>query len=427
MALENIPHELRTLPQWVRRDANKRPLNPRTGALASPTNPNDWGTWPEAAASSFGVGVGFVFTDNDPYTGIDLDVAEGEAPTEEQQAIYNEFDSYAERSPSGHGLHIIVKGKVPAGRRQKGIEVYSSGRYFTMTGDTERPGPINDHSAKLQTLWARMGSKAPQAAQDAPDAAQTASDGAIVDQARNAANGAKFATLYAGNWQGEYPSQSEADQALINIIAFYTKNREQVTRIFRASALGQRDKAKRDDYVAKMLAKAFDRELQTIDFSPLIRAKFIWNKEKPDSDAFEEYAEAINKKPRFNPITAAIIEATPSLNWRVKYVLPATGIAAIYGASASGKSFVGLELAAAIAEGSPFFGYTAKPAAVLYVVLEGEGGIRGRVLAWQRYKARAMPSDMRFLLQPFRLNDSQDVAELAAMCPPPVASCLLIP
>lgn len=272
MALENIPHELRTLPQWVRRDANKRPLNPRTGALASPTNPNDWGTWHEAAASSFGVGVGFVFTDSDPYTGIDLDVAEGESPTEEQQTIYNEFDSYAERSPSGRGLHIIVRGKVPAGRRQKGIEVYSSGRYFTMTGNTERPGPINDHSAKLQTLWARMGGNAPQTAQDTPDAAQAGSDGEIIDRARSAANGGKFAALYAGNWQGEYPSQSEADQALINIIAFYTKNREQVARIFRSSALGQRDKAKRDDYMAKMLTKAFDRELPTIDISPLIRA-----------------------------------------------------------------------------------------------------------------------------------------------------------
>ncbi len=152
------------------------------------------------------------------------------------------------------------------------------------------------------------------------------------------------------------------------------------------------------------------------------KAKGLWAKVKADPDAMTEVIDrqiaALAKKARFNPISAAIVEATPSPNWRVKYVLPVTGIAAIYGASASGKSFVGLELAAAIAEGSPFFGYAAKPVAVLYVVLEGEGGIRARVIAWQRYKGRAMPADMRFLLQPFRLNDPQDVAELAAMCPP---------
>ncbi|MBS3021746.1 hypothetical protein DJFAAGMI_04522 [Comamonas sp. PE63] len=152
------------------------------------------------------------------------------------------------------------------------------------------------------------------------------------------------------------------------------------------------------------------------------KAKGLWAKVRPDPDAMTEVIErqivAIAKKSRFKAISAAIVEAAPSPNWRVKYVLPVTGIAAIYGASASGKSFVSLELAAAIAEGSPFFGYATKPAAVLYVVLEGEGGIRGRVLAWQRYKARTMPEGMRFLLQPFRLNDPQDVAELAAMCPP---------
>jgi len=85
------------------------------------------------------------------------------------------------------------------------------------------------------------------------------------------------------------------------------------------------------------------------------------------TEGIDRQIAALTKKSRFNPISAAIVEATPSPNWRVKYVLPVTGIAAIYGASASGKSFVDLELAAAIAEGSPFFGYAAKPAAVLYV------------------------------------------------------------
>ncbi|MDD3760808.1 MAG: AAA family ATPase [Acidithiobacillus sp.] len=152
------------------------------------------------------------------------------------------------------------------------------------------------------------------------------------------------------------------------------------------------------------------------------RAKWIWNKEKPESDAFEElleqYEAAKKQKQRFSPLSAAIIEAMPPQPWRVKDVLPAFGLAAFYGASTAGKSFAALEMAAAIAEGMPFFGHATKPAPVLIVGLEGESGYRGRVLAWQRHHGRAMPDNVAFLLQPFRLTDPQDVADLAAICPP---------
>ncbi len=151
------------------------------------------------------------------------------------------------------------------------------------------------------------------------------------------------------------------------------------------------------------------------------RAKWIWSKEKAESDAFEElleqYNAAKNQRPRFSPLSAAMLEAMPAPNSRIKGVLPIVGLAALYGASASGKSFLGLNMAASIAEGLPFFGHSTKPAPVGYVVLEGEGGIRGRVIAWQRHHGRAMPDNVRFLPQPFRITDPQDVTDLAAVCP----------
>lgn len=278
MALENIPHELRTYPQWIRRDANKRPLNPRTGKPASVVNPSDWGTYDEAVQSPYGSGAGFVFTENDPYTGIDLDVAEGEAATEEQNAIYNEFNSFAERSPSGRGLHIIVKGKVPTGKRRKGIEVYSSGRYFTMTGDVVRNVPIADCTDKLQPLWASIGGGVTTITQQAIDELQSEGDQSIIVRASSAVNGAKFTALYEGRWsEVGYQSQSEADFALVNIIAFYSRNREQIERIFHASALGQRDKAKTRNHLDRMLNKAldgkkFERELPHPDISVFMRS-----------------------------------------------------------------------------------------------------------------------------------------------------------
>lgn len=353
MAQENIPHELRSYRQWVRRAADKIPLNPRTGTPANVTDPNTWGTFDEAIASPHGIGVGFVFTENDPFTGIDIDVKEGEQPTAEQLAIYNEFDSYAEQSPSKRGVHIIVRGKVPTIKR-KGIEVYSSLRYFTMTGDVLRPGPIADHSANLQTMWARMGGNASQAAQDAPDAAQTASDAEVIDRARNAVNGGKFSTLYAGNWQGEYPSQSEADQALINIIQFYTKNREQITRIFRSSGLGQRDKAKRSDYMNRMLSKAFDRELKPVTI----------NLPNPSAKT-EETAPMLALSELLHRASSE-----PETEFTTEHLTPLGDLTLFSANGGVGKTFLALIWLLCIAAGRVFMGFKVVQSPVLFVTAE---------------------------------------------------------
>jgi hypothetical protein len=155
-----------------------------------------------------------------------------------------------------------------------------------------------------------------------------------------------------------------------------------------------------------------------------LKARQIWALAKPDPDAlvdlFEMRNEAANRQARFTPRTAAELEAMPPQQFRIKGVLPAEGIAAVYGASGSAKSFLCTAAAAAIAEGQRFFGYPTRQAFVLYVALEGEGGYRGRVRAWQRHHGRPMPDGLRFLLDPFRLTEPQDVADLAAICPPGV-------
>ena len=86
--------------------------------LADVTDPTTWGSFDQARAiAEVGkcAGIGFVFTESDPYTGIDLDVPEGEGPSKGQQRIYDAFNTYAEQSPSGRGLHIIAKGRVADG------------------------------------------------------------------------------------------------------------------------------------------------------------------------------------------------------------------------------------------------------------------------------------------------------------------------
>jgi hypothetical protein len=84
----------------------------------------------------------------------------------------------------------------------------------------------------------------------------------------------------------------------------------------------------------------------------------------------------------------------------------------VYGPSGSGKSFLALDMACAIAEGNDWFGYRVKATAVVYVVLEGEAGFRLRVAAWERSNGRALPPDLQVVMQPFSLGQPRDVSDL---------------
>jgi putative DNA primase/helicase len=120
---ENIPEEIRVRPQWVVWKAvgdkpDKVSYSARTGRRASSTDLLTWSTFQEALEAYENgdyAGLGFVFSSADPYTGIRY------------------FDSYTELSATGSGLHIIVRGEVP-NRRKGDVEVYSSKRFFTVTG-----------------------------------------------------------------------------------------------------------------------------------------------------------------------------------------------------------------------------------------------------------------------------------------------------
>jgi hypothetical protein len=282
MTIENIPQEMRIYKQWVcwrfedidGPKPTKVPYSPLTGKLASVTDPNTWASFEQAAhvltTTNWYNGIGFVLTEADPFAFIDLDDTKGDQTALDRQIkIYNEFDSFAERSPSGSGLHIIIKGALPSGRRRSHIEIYSSARYMTMTGDIYRNAPIREYNELLNILWSQMGSGSVAAAVYAGVAEAKESDEEVIARATAAANGKKFADLYAGNWQDYYQSQSEADFALVDIVAFYSQNRAQISRIFRASGLGQREKAKRNDYVSYMLNKCFDRMLPPVDIDGL--------------------------------------------------------------------------------------------------------------------------------------------------------------
>lgn len=142
MSLQNIPKELQNLKQWVCSSNNSKvPMMATSPFPASSTSPSSWSTFQEATMSvecGNYDNIGFVFNDNG-IVGIDIDDGRDEDGFLSPIAvdIISMCKSYTEKSRSGRGFHILVKGTLPfKGKNNlKGVEIYKQSRYFIMTGD----------------------------------------------------------------------------------------------------------------------------------------------------------------------------------------------------------------------------------------------------------------------------------------------------
>src|SRR5512136_47259 len=138
----NIPEELKALPQWICWKLEED----KDGDLSKiPFEPKTWSSFDQAVrafeAAPSHCGIGFVFSSKDPFCGIDIDDCRnpknGEISPGGKKILEHFPDNYAEISPSGTGIKIIIRGKLPGTGRKKGdVEVYDKGRYFTITGDS---------------------------------------------------------------------------------------------------------------------------------------------------------------------------------------------------------------------------------------------------------------------------------------------------
>lgn len=205
-------------------------------------------------------GLAYALSDKSPFTLIDFDDVEGNQELlKKQKDVFEFLPSYAETSPSGKGLHIIVKGKIPRGIRNEFLEIYPNKRFMTVTGNVFRDYPIVDCSKQLAEIYSYLKKDTSLYESHQPDMPQVDDDYSIICKAYEARNGEKFRRLYCGQWAGEWPTQSEADLALFNFLAIYTKNKEQIVRIFHASALGKRKKAQSTYHLKRLLNLSFDR------------------------------------------------------------------------------------------------------------------------------------------------------------------------
>jgi hypothetical protein len=273
-----IPEALRSMRRWMgtrfekREDGrvDKAPYRVVPGKpiiKADKTNPDNWATYSEALAACERGDVdarGFVFTEDDPFFVVDLDGVidcdTGEIHPAADEIIHA-LCSYTELSCSGTGAHIIGEGQKPewAGCTSKKmgpkVEVYDSKRFVVLTGDRigEHREPLK-RQEKLEWLCQRLWIKAERMNTRSPSESRShdLEDEALLHRARNARTGAKFTKLFDNGDISGHESASNADFALLNMLAFWTAgDPERMARLFEMSAL-YRSKAdgKHAGYVA---------------------------------------------------------------------------------------------------------------------------------------------------------------------------------
>lgn len=287
--VDAIPQELKERMQWVCwreqiRDgiATKVPYNPRDPDCKAKSNdPNTWASFEKAlevAGTDEMRGIGFMFSEADPFTGIDLDDCRNpETGRIEAGAwkIIHQLNSYTEISPSGRGVHVLVKANLPSGggKRRGKVEIYDRGRYFTITGHSLEGTPtiIEDRQDELMALHSEIfGQKQTPSPKDAPSSfpALDLSDTELINKAHQAANGEKFGKLWRGDLSEYDGDDSRADMALCGMLAFWTgPDAARIDRLFRGSGLYQAPERRKkwdrptgeSTYGAKTIRKALSQ------------------------------------------------------------------------------------------------------------------------------------------------------------------------
>lgn len=299
--IQSIPAELRAIRQWhvykltPRKDGekmNKAPADPVTGQNLAGWQKSFFSfeqTLEALLENKPGnlAGVGFVFTGEEPFSGADLDSCINDTGnlTPAARQIVERLASYTEVSPSGKGLRIIGRGKLPDGDRggKRGdYEAYSGGRFLTITGNVfENRCKIRDFTTDLawyRETFTRAPAQKPVVTPSSPreqppsnpDSPQdygcpsTPED--VIRLAELSKDGDKFRRLMSADLTDYGGDQSSADLALCSLLAFFCgKNESLMMATFEQSELAHREKWKREDYRIRTIKKAIDNCKATYD------------------------------------------------------------------------------------------------------------------------------------------------------------------
>jgi hypothetical protein len=404
---EKMPLELKEIAHWVVWRAEggggtkpiKVPYDPTLpNSRAKSNDSQTWGTYEQAETAFMEggyTGVGFVLN-GDRVVGIDIDhcVVDG-TPSAASMSLMRQLGvKYIETSPSGTG----IRGFGYAQNLEKGVngtieglkvELYSDLRFLTVTGHVLSNGPL----CQLDGF------------KELADKIRETSGGKLVPHAAAGALEDRHAV-----WIGQVISGDVYHDALRDLAGSMIASGMQagaVVSLLRGlmhssySLHDDRWKARAAEIPKLVDSAAKKYAPQTVDLSRLLQFQ----------DAKPEEPESPN---RFKMLTAAQLAQAEPIKWTIRGLLPQVGLAALYGPSGSGKSFLTLDLSASVAAGVPeWYGMRVTKCPVTYCVLEGEGGMGKRVAAWEKYNAKKMPDCLQFIVQQFDITMAADVEELA--------------
>lgn len=430
------PRSIRNARRWLLWREGKVPYytngTKRSGTLDGPEDVARFATLEDALNvlerdpryRGIGFALGYDADCDAHWQGIDLDDAlDGDRFKHEfHERICNGTEAFIERSPSGRGLHIIGLG--PAFRAIKWtkpdepkVEAYSAGRFFTFTGRMLRDSEPLDLAPLAERIRAELRGQGGAREQRVRKAVGTPS--AYLERQSPAFRA----------WLEEHPiEEALAEYGFQRCEDRWTSPRSTsgvpgvvvLDRLravsFHASDEGLGTPAANEQatvFNAFDLAARFRfNDDRRFAMRELLAPNSPENRQSTSAEGVDFGSKIAPSPPRFRLRTADEVACLPSLRWRVRGVLPTAGLAAVYGAPGSGKSFLAVDLLGAIAEGRTWFGHRTDVAPAVYVALEGEHGIAQRVGAY-RIRHGRVPASLRFIADPFALLETRDVAALA--------------
>lgn len=419
-----IPPLLKGLNCWVTWRAgeskpsgkfDKVPIDAVTGRSVSANQAANWLTF-DAALTAYqqgrcsGIGValsGSPVTEicGIPYYLIAIDLDNYGQQIKEANELRKSLGGiYGEISPSLKGVRMFALSResIKGGNAGEGRELYGSGRFVTVTGLGGK-GELKEATnllLGLQQKWFPT-----QASKSKATSTLTAHLATRPETAQNIANvQAQLACMSADC------SYEQWRNIVWAVLSSGWKCAEDVSRGWSQTATS-RYTVDGFDAVVNSFDPAGGITLGTLDHHAR-EAGWKPSTQPPASTPFQ--SEITSPQAHSRLLTRDDLFALPSMVWRIRDVLPAYGLAAIYGASGSGKSFLAIDMAFAIASGhSTWFGSKVKSAPVVYVALEGQAGISGRLTALEIDRQQSASNALRFRLDKFTLLDPADSQALA--------------
>ena len=376
MNLDRIPLELRERRQWLVWRAipdggrvTKPPYRASDPSrTANTSDPSTWSTFEEAVAcyrkyGSIVSGIGYVFTRDDPYFGVDVDTEKKIAAENLERRrtfvrnLLGGMVTYTETSPSGDGLHLIARGQMPVAKTTEhaiGVELYGWNCFFTMTGDVldETRTEIADHQGFLDQLQFRSQAAAGPLGDAPANRRMDLSDEEVLREASNYDE--LFAPTY-GCQRGYGPGEwSDSFFAVVAGLDRVTGSLAQIERVVYGSPLvlqapasnGDRgetrpDKARR--ILQSALAKA--RYLNDGRLSAAEMGRRIWaNMEQTKRDRAMATTEAVRQADEalglLSKGSASLLDAFPQLTHEHKVVSRPPGIVGEFVLAAERASFL---------------------------------------------------------------------------------------